>query len=147
MRYAFPLAALGLLGVPAARSMEQAPIAFVIAPSPSAAREAGRLLRACRWADTTMVRDADLVLVVVRNSVAEPLRPSYDSLKWLRDAAGSQSNDAGAQFHVYLFTIRADLSFLQISHRSYDVNPTGSLTPLPEPPPAPSPNSIAYPCS
>lgn len=143
----FLTALSSVLGVSGARLGVQAPIAFVIAPSPSAAREAERLLRACRWADTTIARDADLVLVVVRSSASEQLSPSYDSLQWLRDAVRSQSDDAGAQFHVYLFLIRPDRSLLQTSHRSYDVNPTGKLTGLPEPPPTPSSNSIAYPCS
>jgi hypothetical protein len=124
----------------------QGPVAFVVAPSETTRLEARRMLRVCRWADTSVVRDADLVLVVVRSSASEPLSPSYDSLKWLRDAAASQLNDSGAQFHVYLYSIRQDLSFLQSSHRSYDVNTTGTLTPLSGSPPSPYPSAILYPC-
>lgn len=82
-------------------------------------------MRFCRWSDTTVLRDADMVLVVVRSSGANPLAPSYDSLKWLVDEAASQLNESGAQFHAYLFSIRKDLSLNQANHRSYDVD-TGS---------------------
>jgi hypothetical protein len=118
----------------------------VIAPSVSTRLEAKRLLRFCRWSDTTVVRDADLVLVVVRSSGSDPLEPSYDSLKWLQDAASSQLNESGAQFHVYLFSIRQDLSFLQSSHRSYDVNSSGALTFPGSAPPSPLPFWVLYPC-
>ena len=139
------LLSLGLTaGAGVARA--QGPVAFVVAPSASTKLEARRMLRVCRWADTSVVRDADLVLVVVRSSASEPLSPSYDSLKWLRDAAASQLNDSGAQFHVYLYTIRQDLSFLQSSHRSYDVNATGTLTPPSDAPLSPYPSGILYPC-
>jgi hypothetical protein len=122
-------------------------VAFVVAPSASTRLEAQHMLRVCGWADTSLVRDADLLLVVVRSSNSEPLSPSYDSLKWLQDAAASQLNDSGAQFHVYLFTIRQDLSFLQSSHRSYDVNATGTLTSEPDPPRSTAPRGTLYPCS
>jgi hypothetical protein len=93
-----------------------------------------------------VVRDADVVLVVVRSSGSDPLEPSYDSLKWLQDAASSQLNESGAQFHVYTFTIRQDLSFLQSSHLSYDVNANGVL-PFPGgAPPSPMPYWVLYPC-
>jgi hypothetical protein len=132
--------------VGAGRVCAQGPVAYVVAPSVSTKLEARRMLRVCRWADTSVVRDADLVLVVVRSSASEPLSPSYDSLKWLQDAASSQLNDSGAQFHVYLYAIRQDLSFLQSSHRSYDVNATGTLTPLSDAPLSPYPSGILYPC-
>jgi len=108
----------------------QGPIAYVVAPSAGTQREAQRMLRFCRWSDTTVVRDADFLLVVVRSSGSDPLEPSYDSLKWLRDAANGQLNDSGAQFHVYLYRIRDDLSFLQASHQSYDVDGSGTLGPF-----------------
>ena len=121
-------------------------IAYVVAPGVSTGAEARRLLRLCRWSDTTVVRDADVLLVVVRSSGSQPMAPSYDSLKWLREAAGSQMNDSGAQFHVYLYTIRPDLSFLQTDHRSYDVHPEERLVPPGLPPPSPHPGLILYPC-
>lgn len=124
----------------------QGPIAYVVAPSAGTLREARRMLRICRWSDTTAVRDADFVLVVVRSSGSEPMEPSYDSLKWLRDAANSQLNESGAQFHVYLFAIRQDLSLLQTSHHSYDVNGTGALTPVLSPPLSPDPNGLGFFC-
>jgi hypothetical protein len=124
----------------------QGPAAYVIAPSASTRLEARRLLRICRWSDTTIVRDADLVLVVVRSSGSDPLAPSYDSLRWLLEAANSQLNDSGAQFHIYLYTIRSDISLLQTSHQSYDANPSGELTPPGRASPSPYPNRILYPC-
>jgi len=103
----------------------QGPLVYLVAPSASTMAEARRMLRFCRWTDTTAVRDADAVLVLVRSSSSEPMASQYDSLKWLRDAANSLPNEAGAQFHVYLYRIRPDLTFMQLSHRAYDVNETG----------------------
>ena len=56
------------------------------------------------------------------------MAPAYDNLKWLRDEASSQLNETGAQFHVYLYSIRPDLSFLQSTHRSYDADGSGRLS-------------------
>jgi hypothetical protein len=143
------LALLALLAFGTGRvsvAASQDPIAFVVAPSASTLREARRMLRFCRWTDTTALRSADFVLVVMRSSESEPLRPSYASLKWLRDDAHSQQSELGAQFHVYLYTIREDLSFLQASHRSYDVNPTGTLTLSPTDPPPSDPTRTVFSC-
>ncbi|HEX7023208.1 MAG TPA: hypothetical protein VF187_00195 [Gemmatimonadales bacterium] len=97
------------------------PRVLTVAPTASTRREAVRIVRLCRWMDTTEVAGADLVLVVVRSSRSHPLAPGYDNLKWLRDDAAAQLNELGAQYHVYLFTERADHGFLQRNHRSYDV--------------------------
>ena len=105
------------------------PIVHSYAPSPSTQREAGRILRFCRWSDTSVVRDADALLVVVRSSGSHPLAPSYDNFKWLRDDASSQLNESGPQFHVYLFLLRPDQGFQQSVHRSYDVVQPGSNAP------------------
>lgn len=104
-----------------AQQAVQGPIVYVVAPSPSTDKEAHRIMRFCRWNDTTVVRDADMLLVVVRSSGSTPLSSHYDSLKWLRDAASSQANESGAQFHSYLFTMHADQSLTEANHRSYDV--------------------------
>ena len=106
----------------------EGPIVYVVAPGQSPAAEARRMLRLCRWNDTTLVKDADAVLVVVRSSSGQPMAPAYDNLKWLRDEASSQLNETGAQFHVYLYSIRPDLSFLQTTHRSYDAHGSGRLS-------------------
>lgn len=103
----------------------QGPVVLVVAPSGSTAAEAKRLLHFCRWTDTTALRDADLVVVVVRSSSGGPMAPAYDSMKWLRDEANSLLNESGAQFHIYLYSIRQDLSLLEVSHRSYDVDGAG----------------------
>ena len=130
----------------APRLSAQGPIAYVVAPSAGTLREARRMLRFCRWSDTTALRDADFVLVVVRSSGPDPMEPSYDSLKWLRDAANGQLNESGAQLHVYLYSIRQDLSFLQASHQSYDVNGNGALTPFDSPPRSPASNGMGFFC-
>lgn len=143
------LMGVGWLGVGSIRApllSAQGPIAYLVAPSSSTQREARRMLRVCRWSDTTAVRDADFVLVVVRSSGSDPMEPSYDSLKWMRDAANSQLNESGAQFRVYLYTIRQDLSFLQSSHQSYDVDGTGALSSLNPPPLSPGPNRLGFFC-
>lgn len=103
----------------------QGPIVHTYAPSASTQREAGRIRRICRWSDTTAVLDADALLVVVRSSGPDPLAPSYDNFKWLRDEAHSLLNDSGPLFHVYLYTIRPNQGFQQAAHRSYDVDPGG----------------------
>ena len=122
---------LVLLSVPVAGQgpAPRAPIVHGYAPSPSTQREAGRILRFCRWSDTSVVRDADALLVVVRSSGSHPLSPSYDNFKWLRDDASSQLNESGPQFHVYLFLLRPDQGFRQAVHRSYDAVQPGSNAP------------------
>jgi len=134
----------GSIGAPLLNA--QGPIAYLVAPSASTLREARAMLRFCRWSDTSAVRDADFVLVVVRSSGSQPMEPSYDSLKWLRDAASSQLNESGAQFHVYLYSIRQDLTFLQASHHSYDADGSGALTPYGTPPRSPYPNGLGFFC-
>ena len=125
------LTALLVSGVPATGQgpAPRGPIVHSYAPSPSTQREAGRILRFCRWSDTSVVRDADALLVVVRSSGSRPLSPSYDNFKWLRDDASSQLNESGPQFHVYLFLMRPDQGFQQSVHRSYDVVQAGSNAP------------------
>ena len=119
---------LALLVKPVAAQSQpvQGPIVHTYAPSASTQREAARVRRVCRWADTTVVLDADALLVVVRSSGPDPLAPSYDSFKWLRDEAHSLLNDSGSQFHIYLYAIRPDQRFQQTAHRSYDADPGGS---------------------
>ena len=96
------------------------PLVYVIATSPSTQREAGRLMRFCRWNDTTALKDADMVLVVVRSSGSAPLHSFYDSTKWLVDDASSQPNDSGSLFHTYLYSIRKNLSLDETNHRTYE---------------------------
>jgi hypothetical protein len=98
----------------------QGPLVHTVAPSASTEREARRIMRLCRWTDTTSIRDADLIMVVLRSSGGGPLAPSYANLKWLLDDANAALNDAGAQFHVYFFILGPDDIFQQVSHHSYD---------------------------
>jgi len=104
------------------------PIVHTYAPSASTQREAARIRRLCRWADTSAVLDADALLVVVRSSGPNPLAPSYDNFKWLRDEAHSLLNDSGSLFHVYLYAVGPNQRFQQSAHRSYDVDPGGGST-------------------
>ena len=110
----------GPVGVAAQTQVPQGPLVYVIAPSPTTAKEAQKIMRFCRWTDTTALRDADMVLVVVRSSGSTPLASFYDSLKWLLDEAASQLNESGAQYHTYLYSIRKNLSLDEANHRSYD---------------------------
>ena len=103
----------------------QGPIVHTYAPSGSTQREAARIRRVCRWTDTTAVLDADALLVVVRSSGPDPLAPSYDNFKWLRDEAHSLLNDSGPLFHAYLYMIRPNQGFQQAAHRSYEVDAGG----------------------
>jgi hypothetical protein len=96
------------------------PLVYVIATSASTQREAGRLMRLCRWNDTTALKDADMVLVVVRSSGSAPLHSFYDSAKWLLDDASSQLNNSGSLFHTYLYSIRKNLSLDETNHRTYE---------------------------
>ena len=104
------------------------PIVHTYAPSASTQREAARIRRLCRWADTTAVLDADALLVVVRSSGPNPLATSYDNFKWLRDEAHSLLNDSGSLFHVYLYVVGPNQRFQQSAHRSYEVAPGGGST-------------------
>jgi len=96
------------------------PLVYVVATSPSTKREAGRLMRFCRWNDTTALKDADMVLVVVRSSGSSPLHSFYDSAKWLVDDVSSQLNESGPLFHTYLYSIRRNLSLDETNHRTYE---------------------------
>lgn len=117
-------AVLALLALPGGLEAQthgpQGPLVYVIATSPSTQREAGRLMRFCRWSDTTALQDADMVLVVVRSSGSTPLHSFYDSAKWLVDDVSSQLNDSGPLFHTYLYSIRKNLSLDETNHRSYE---------------------------
>ena len=106
--------------LPGQSSGPSGPLVYVIAPSASTRREAGRLMRFCRWSDTTALRDADMVLVVVRSSGSNPLKSFYDSAKWLVDDASSLLNESGPLFHTYLYSVRKNLALDEANHRTYE---------------------------
>ena len=115
--------ALALLALPQVKAQSYGPpgpLVYVVATSASTQREAARLMRFCRWSDTTALKDADMVLVVVRSSGSTPLNSFYDSAKWLVDDASSQLNESGPLFHTYLFSTRKNLSLDQVNHRTYE---------------------------
>jgi hypothetical protein len=127
------LAVSGTARAQAPAAAPQGPLVYIVAPSGSTMKEAQRVMRFCRWTDTTALRDADMVLVMVRSSGSSPMAPFYDSLKWLVDDASGQLNESGAQYHAYLFSIRKDLALDQANHRSYDVDPGDPSGPLRQP--------------
>ncbi len=99
------------------------PVVQIIAPTGATQREARRLLRLCRWYETSVTKDADALLVVVRSSSPEPLERSYQSLKWLRDRADSQLNESGSLYHVLMYSIRDPDRFDLLSHQTYTAEP------------------------
>ncbi len=118
------LGALALFALPTGLTAQAygppGPLVYVVATSASTQREAGRLMRFCRWNHTTALKDADMVLVVVRSSGSTPLHSFYDSAKWLVDDASSQLNESGSLFHTYLYSIRKNLSLDEANHRTYE---------------------------
>ncbi len=70
------------------------------------------------WAELRP-KQADRVLVVVRSSLYDPLRYSYDSYGELKMDAESQLNIARPNYHIYIYTIFDDLSVLQTEHESF----------------------------
>lgn len=128
------IGAMALLALPAELPAQSngpsGPLVYVIAPSPSTRREAGRLMRFCRWSDTTALKDADMVLVVVRSSGSTPLHSFYDSAKWLVDDASSQLNESGPLFHTYLYSIRKNLALDEANHRTYEAESGSSQADL-----------------
>ena len=93
---------------------------YVIAPSVSTSMEARSIRQRNNWTDTTDVRKADAILVVVRSALFNPLNDRYDSLKELEKDADNQLNIAGSKFHIYLFQLQSDLSVSQAKHTSYE---------------------------
>jgi hypothetical protein len=90
----------------------------LIAPSVSTRMEARSILVRNGWHETAL-RDASGILVVVRSMLFSPLMSSYDSIKELQDAAESELNISGENFHIYIYSITPDLGVSQIKHTSY----------------------------
>jgi hypothetical protein len=76
----------------------------VIAPSVSTRMEAGSILARLGRHETAL-RDASGILVVVRSMLFNPLSSSYDSIKELQEAAESQLNISGENFHIYIYSL------------------------------------------
>jgi hypothetical protein len=93
----------------------------VIAPSVSTSMKAREIRMKLGWQELS-VKKADVVLVVVRSALYLPLMPSYRSYCKLEEDAENQLNIAGPQFHVYLYSIKDDLSVVQLEHKSFDAD-------------------------
>ncbi len=93
----------------------------VIAPSISTAIESRSILSQMKWIETSP-KNANVVLVVCRSSLYNPLMYSYDCYCKLKEDAEMQLNISGPKFHVYLFKISDDLSVFQVDHSSYDAD-------------------------
>jgi hypothetical protein len=93
----------------------------VIAPSASTSIEAHAIMLRLGWVETNL-REAQVILVVVRSMRYEPLSDLYGSHKELQEDANKQLNTSGPDFHVYIYRINDDLSVTQIRHTSYEAD-------------------------
>jgi hypothetical protein len=93
----------------------------VIAPSISTSMMARTIARELHLLETPLKR-ADHVLVVVRSSLSDPLRFSYETECELKQDAESQLNIAGPKFHVYIFALDDDLRASEEAHKSFPAN-------------------------
>jgi hypothetical protein len=89
----------------------------VIAPSISTGVMAREVLAKLRASEVGFCH-ADVVLVVVRSSLYNPLLPSYASVCDLQKDADGQRNIAGPNFHVYLYAMDDNLRVTQTGHQS-----------------------------
>src|SRR5262249_5483062 len=86
----------------------------VIAPSVSTSMKAREIRAAVLKKREVSLRYAEAILVVVRSSLFNPLRSSYDSVGELKRDADNQLNIAGPKFHVYTYSIDDDLAVSQL---------------------------------
>lgn len=91
----------------------------VIAPSVSTSIKA-REIRAQLRKREVPLRYAEVILVVVRSSLFNPLKYGYDSVCELQKDADNQLNISGPKFHVYLYSMDDNLRVTQISHTSFE---------------------------
>jgi len=91
---------------------------YVIAPSVSTSMEARSIRMKKGWSESSL-RQADVILVVVRSMLFNPLSYSYDSVNELEDDAENQLNISGENFHVYIYSIDDDMAVSQEKHISY----------------------------
>lgn len=94
----------------------------VIAHSISTRMEARKVLSKQGWTETTDLRQADGILVVCRSGLNWPLNDSYQSFKQLNDAANSQLNISGSNFHIYVYELNNDLSVKKVVHQRFAAN-------------------------
>jgi len=80
--------------------------------------EARRILAKQGWTEGHP-KTADIILVVVRSGLYNPLNSHYETYGEMKQDAESQLNIAGENFHIYIFTLGDDLDCTQIKHVSY----------------------------
>ncbi len=90
----------------------------VIAHSISTSGEARMIRHRQGWIETEY-KQADAILVVCRSGLSYPLSSYYGSIKELDEAADSQLNISGSNFHIYLYAINNDLSVNEVKHIHY----------------------------
>ncbi|MBZ5635171.1 MAG: hypothetical protein LAO55_18770 [Acidobacteriia bacterium] len=87
----------------------------VIAPSISTA-ELARDIVGKLGVSEVRLRQATVILVVVRSSLYNPLSSSYESVSDLKKDADAQLNISGPTFHVYEYSMDDDLRVVQTGH-------------------------------
>ena len=114
--------ALACVGLSASGGLSQTrglPV-VVIAPSVSTSMEARSVRTQLGWIETSSWLKADAIQVVVRSSLLNPLKRTYECACELREDAERQLNISGPRFHVYVYRLAEDLSVVQVDHASYD---------------------------
>lgn len=87
----------------------------VIAPSVSTRIKARKILMEAGWQEARL-RQAQAVMVVVRSSIRDPLKESYDCYKELLEDAEGQLNISGSKYHIYLYVFDDDLNLIKNNH-------------------------------
>ncbi|MBU1121359.1 MAG: hypothetical protein KKF54_01505 [Candidatus Omnitrophica bacterium] len=91
----------------------------VITDSISCSRLA-RYIMQQNYISESSLREADLILTVVRSSLNWPLDSSYDSIGELKKDIESQLNISGSNGHIYVYEINNDLSVYEIFHSGFE---------------------------
>jgi hypothetical protein len=87
----------------------------VFAPNYYARELADDILRQKHVTETTLKR-ADAILVVLRSTLANPLRTSYGCPCDLRRDTSARAGFAGQKTHVYVYTVDDNLRVRRVAH-------------------------------
>ena len=93
----------------------------VIAPSVSTSIKAREVRISMGWEEVPVKR-ADVLLVVVRSSLFNPLYYFYESYCDLKEYADYQLNISGPKYHIYLYSIDDNLRANQIEHETFEAD-------------------------
>lgn len=91
----------------------------VLADSISCSRLARYIMRSNKKTETSL-READVILAVVRSSLNTPLDDDYDSVGELKEDVESQFNISGSNGHIYVYQINSDRSVEEIFHSGFE---------------------------